>query len=75
MTLPGESIARLARLLSDLDEFLRDAPSLPDQLTEFLHRRGDDQPRLTANNLIDEISFTAAWLQGRAAEQRRCFGS
>lgn len=75
VTLPVESITRLARLLTDLDEFLRSAPSLPDQLTEFLRRRGDDHPRLTVNNLIDEVSFTAAWLQTHAAEQRRCSGS
>jgi hypothetical protein len=75
VTLPAESITRLARLLSYLDEFLRNAPSLPDQLTAFMHHRGDDHPRFTANNLIDEVTFTAAWLQAHAAELRRCSGS
>lgn len=75
VTLPVESITRLARLLSELDEFLRSAPDLPDQLTEFQRQCGDNNPRFTANNLIDEIGFTAAWLQTHAAEQRRCSGS
>lgn len=74
VTLPAESITRLARLLSDLDEFLRSAPNLREQLTEFLRRRGDDHPRFAANALIDEVGFTAAWLQTHAAEQRRCSG-
>lgn len=64
VTLPAESIIRVARLLADLDEFLRSEPTL---LACFLHGRGDDRPRFTANNLIDEVGFTAAWLQTQAA--------
>jgi len=62
--LPAQSIIRLARLLADLDEFLRSEPTL---LACFLQRRGDDRPRFTANNLIDEVGFTAVWLQTHAA--------
>lgn len=62
--LPAQSIIRVARLLADLDEFLRSEPTL---LACFLHARGDDRARFTAYNLIDEVGFTAAWLQTQAA--------
>lgn len=60
--LPPESVAALARLLRELDEFLRNDGPATDDLASFLRQRGDRHPGFAACNLIDELSFTAASL-------------
>lgn len=51
----------LAELLAVLDEFLR-CRELPiaELLATFLESRGSVHPAFDANNLIDQLSFTAA---------------
>ena len=50
----------LAELLTVLDEFLRcqDLP-IAELLAKFLKSRGSAHPAFHANNLIDNLSFTA----------------
>lgn len=59
-TLPPESVAALAHLLCELDEFLRGGGPAIDDLDNFLRQRGDRHPGFAARNLIDELCFTAA---------------
>jgi len=51
----------LAELLTVLDQFLR-CQELPiaELLAKFLESRGSVHPVFHANNLIDQLSFTAA---------------
>ncbi len=65
--LPPESLAPLARLLCELDEFLRGGGPAADDLTGFLRQRGDLHPGFAACNLIDELCFTAAQFRRLAA--------
>lgn len=50
-------------VLADLDEFLRGHPGVLEALSEFLAGRGQKHPRFDANNLIDQVSFTALGLR------------
>jgi hypothetical protein len=63
VTLPGAWVIRLAELLTQLDEFLRSGPAVAGQLARFLASQGDAHARFSANNLIDDVSFTAAHLR------------
>lgn len=53
----------LTELLTELDEFLRSGPLIADDLASFLASQGHTHPRFAANNLIDDVSFTAAHLR------------
>lgn len=57
--LPPESVAALARLLCQLDKFLRNGGPIV-ALDGFLRHRGARRPGFAACNLIDELCFTAA---------------
>ncbi len=63
-------LADLAGTLTEVDEFLR-TPAGIAALTGFFRARGSVSPRFDAGALIDEVSFTALWLRGRAAPQAR----
>lgn len=63
ITLPAASVIHLADLLTELDEFLRSGAGVAEHLAGFRARRGHAYPRFAANNLIDEVSFTAADLR------------
>jgi hypothetical protein len=65
--LPPEFLVPLARLLCELDEFLRSGGPAADDLTGFLRQRGDLRPGFAACNLIDELCFTAAQIRRLAA--------
>ena len=65
--LPPESLAPLARLLCELDEFLRSGGPAADELAGFLRQRGDPRPGFAACNLIDDLCFTAAQFRRLAA--------
>lgn len=66
--LPPESVAALARLLRELDEFLRGGGPAADDLADFLRQRGDRCPGFAACNLIDEPCFTAAQFRRLAGD-------
>jgi hypothetical protein len=61
----------LAELLTVLDEFLR-CPELPiaELLAKFIESRGSVHPVFHANNLIDQLSFTAAIIDTKHADMR-----
>lgn len=63
VTLPAITVILLAELLSQLDEFLRASPLTAGDLSDFLATRGRASPMFSANNIIDDISFTAAHLR------------
>lgn len=65
--LPPESVAALARLLCELDEFLRRGGPVAADLTDFMRHRGDRHPSFAACNLTDELCFTAARFRHLAA--------
>ena len=65
---PPESVAALACLLCELDEFLRSGGPAADDLAGFLRQRGDRYPGFTACNLIDELCFTAAQFRRLATD-------
>ncbi|MQA06855.1 MAG: hypothetical protein GEV07_30570 [Streptosporangiales bacterium] len=50
--------ARLAALLTDVDEFLRCGNGVAERLADFYATRGDPHPRFAAATLIDAVSFT-----------------
>jgi hypothetical protein len=62
----------LAELLTVLDEFLR-CRELPvaELLATFLESRGSAHPAFHANNLIDQLSFTAATIYTEHAGKQR----
>jgi hypothetical protein len=66
--LPPESVAALARLLCELDQFLRSGGPVADDLAGFLRQRGARHPGFAACNLIDELCFTAARFRRLAAD-------
>jgi hypothetical protein len=61
----------LAELLTVLDEFLR-CQELPiaELLAKFIESRGSAHPVFHANNLIDQLSFTAATFDTKHADMR-----
>jgi len=61
-------LADLAGTLTEVDEFLRSAAGHA-ALEGFYRARGSIVPGFAAGNLIDEVSFTALVLRGRAARQ------
>jgi hypothetical protein len=61
-------LADLASTLTQVDEFLR-SPAGHAALEDFYRARGNIAPGHDAGNLIDEVSFTALWLRGKAAPQ------
>jgi hypothetical protein len=63
ITMPTPAVLDLARLLTEVDEFLRSAPAVTIEMERFLERRGHCHPGFAVGNLIDEVSFTAAWLR------------
>lgn len=64
--LPASSVADLAKLLTELDKFLRSDPAIGNALASFLALHGHVHPRFTAYNLVDDVSFTAARLRALA---------
>jgi hypothetical protein len=62
-------LADLARMLTDVDEFLR-TPGGHAALEEFCAARGSTGPGYDAGLLIDGISFTALDLRNRSQGQR-----
>jgi len=60
VTLPAASVILLAELLTRLDEFLRSGPVIAEDLARFLASQGDAHAGFSANNLIDDVSFSAA---------------
>jgi hypothetical protein len=58
-------LSHIAELLDILDGFLRRADGIADNLADYLHATGRDQPQppdwacYNANLLIDQVSFTA----------------
>jgi hypothetical protein len=63
ISLTNRQIRTIHDALTDLDEFLRGHPGVREALSEFLAGRGQNHPRFDANNLIDQISFTALGLR------------
>lgn len=63
VTLPATELAEAADLLTVVDEFLRCGDGAAEKLACFYAHRGEAHPRFTANNLIDQVSFTAAALR------------
>jgi hypothetical protein len=61
-------LAQLARMLTDVDEFLR-SPGGSAALEEFYAARGGIGPGYDAALLIDGISFTGRWLLDRTRAQ------
>lgn len=59
-------LAELARMLADVDEFLR-SPGGSAALEEFYAARGGIGPGYDAALLIDGISFTVPWLRSRSS--------
>ena len=68
VNLPAAELAELADLLAVVDEFLRSRSVVADLLADFYDRRGQTHPGFVANNLIDQVSFTAAALHRRVRE-------
>lgn len=68
ITLTVSQLQIISGVLTDLDEFLRDHPGALDALGYFLLARGHSHPRFDAANLVDQVSFTAAWLRGLVGE-------
>ena len=64
VTLPATSVALLADVLAEVDEFLRSGDVVLTGLADFLASRGRQHPRYDACTMIDEVSFAAAWLRG-----------
>jgi len=62
-------LAELARMLADVDEFLR-SPGGSAALEEFCAARGGIGPGYDAALLIDGISFTVPWLRDRSRGER-----
>ncbi|MDA8322944.1 MAG: hypothetical protein M0030_24490 [Actinomycetota bacterium] len=67
VTLPAITVILLAELLTQLDDFLRSSPLAADDLADFLGARHRASPDFSANNLIDDVSFTAAHLRAIAS--------
>lgn len=63
VTLPAITVILLAELLTQLDDFLRRSPLTADDLAAFLGARHHASPGFSANNLIDDVNFTAAHLR------------
>jgi hypothetical protein len=63
-------LADLARMLTDVDEFLR-TPGGHAALEEHYAARGSIGPGYDASLLIDDVSFTTLWLRNRARPQDR----
>lgn len=62
--------ADVASTLAEVDEFLR-SPAGHAALEEFYQARGRVAPGYDAGLLIDDVSFTALWLRGKATPQAR----
>ena len=61
-------LANLASTLTQVDEFLR-SPAGHAALEDFYAARGSIAPGYDTGLLIDDVSFTALWLRGKAAPQ------
>lgn len=63
IAIPAAQLADIAELLGVVDEFLRCRNGTADRLADFYARHGEPHPAFVANNLIDQVSFTAAALR------------
>lgn len=66
VSIPATELVELADLLAVVDEFLRARGGVAELLADFHARRGESHPGFVANNLIDQVSLTAAALQRTA---------
>lgn len=63
VTISATRLGELGDLLGVLDEFLRGSDGVADRLVDFYADRGHRCPGFAANNLLDQVSFTAAALR------------
>jgi hypothetical protein len=66
ITMPPSEAARIAALLTTLDDYLRSGPA-SSTLAAFLASRGSRSPEFDTTNLIDELSLTAMCLRKQLA--------